>query len=444
MRFPKVFVAATALTALALGGCSTSTAELDAEAEVDGLRVAVVDNPDIEQMKDLVDHFTEDTGVNVSFDVLGEGELRQKVTTDIATGAGRYDVVMVGPYETPIWAERGWLTPLGADADSGLIPSVAGALSVDDELYALPFYGEAAFTMYRSDLFEEAGLTMPDQPTWQDLLDFAAELDDPQAGVYGACMRGEPGWGENVVLVTAMVNAFGGRWFDEDWVPQLDTEPWHEALTAYADLAKFADPDTPNMGYNENLEKFRDGGCAIWMDSTAAAAHVTEEGSAVEGDVAFAPAPTAGGKISSNWLWTWALAVPTATKNEADAKAFVEWATSPEYEALVAETHGWLSVPPGTRTELYENPEYLEAAPFATLVYEALLAADPLSPTEEPVPYTGIQYVMIPEFQGIGTAVGNQIAEVIRGEISVDEALENSQWVTETVSERIRFTEEEE
>ena len=370
--------------------------------------------------------------------------MRQKVTTDIATGAGGYDVVMVGPYETPIWAERGWLTSFGAGADSGLIPSVAGALSVDDELYALPFYGEVAFTMYRSDLFEEAGLTMPDQPTWQDLLDFAAELDDPQAGVYGACMRGEPGWGENVALVTAMANAFGGRWFNEDWVPQLDTEPWHEALTMYEDLAQFADPDTPNMGYNENLEKFRDGGCAVWMDSTAAAAHVTEEDSPVEGDVAFAPAPTAGGKISSNWLWTWALAVPTATKHEADAKAFVEWATSPEYEALVAETHGWLAVPPGTRTELYENPEYLEAAPFAPLVYEALLAAGPLSPTEESVPYTGIQYVMIPEFQGIGTAVGNQIAEVIRGEISVDEALENSQWVTETVSERIRFTEEEE
>ena len=73
MRFPKVFVAATVVTALALGGCSTSTAEGDAEAEVDGLRVAVVDNPDIEQMKDLVDHFTEDTGVNVSFDVFGEG-----------------------------------------------------------------------------------------------------------------------------------------------------------------------------------------------------------------------------------------------------------------------------------------------------------------------------------------------------------------------------------
>ncbi len=439
MKATRVIAAVSA--ALLLAGCGAQTPPSTEDHK--GVRVAVVANPDIEQMQALSNQFSDATGIQVEFDTLREGELRQRITTDIATGAGLYDVVMVGPYETPLWAEQGWLEPFEDAADPDLIPSITEALSFDGKLYALPFYGESAFTMYRSDLFASAGLTMPKEPTWTELLKFAETLHDPGNGVYGACLRGEPGWGENVALVTAMVNAYGGRWFDENWDPQLNTEPWNEAVTMYADLAKYADPDTPNMGFNENREKFREGGCALWVDSTAAAPYLTNPESSVSNSVSFAQAPTAGGDIASHWMWTWALAVSEATPNKEAAKEFVTWATSPEYTELVAKEYGWAHVPPGTRVSLYENPEYLAAAPFAPLVFEALTTADPLKPTKEPVPYTGIQYVMVPEFQGIGTAVGNQIADVIAGNSSVDQALDNSQWVTSKVSERIRFTQEE-
>ena len=113
------------------------------------------------------------------------------------------------------------------------------------------------------------------------------------------------------------------------------------------------------------------------------------------------------------------------------AKSFVKWATSKEYIALVGEEVGWVSAPPGTRKSTYENPNYQEAAPFAEVVYESIASADITKPTKDPVPYVGIQYVAIPEFQGIGTVVGQQIAAALAGQVTVDQALETAQRSTE-------------
>ena len=73
----------------------------------------------------------------------------------------------------------------------------------------------------------------------------------------------------------------------------------------------------------------------------------------------------------------------------------------------------------------------------------SIQAADPKDPTVEQVPYTGIQFVAIPEFQSIGTAVGQRFALALEGAISSDEALANAQWVTGKVIERVRFLEQE-
>jgi sorbitol/mannitol transport system substrate-binding protein len=77
------------------------------------------------------------------------------------------------------------------------------------------------------------------------------------------------------------------------------------------------------------------------------------------------------------------------------------------------------------------------------MVLASIEAADPEAPTTEEVPYTGIQYVAIPEFPGMATAVGARIAEAVAGNIPTQEALENAQWVTEKVIERARFIREE-
>jgi sorbitol/mannitol transport system substrate-binding protein len=145
--------------------------------------------------------------------------------------------------------------------------------------------------------------------------------------------------------------------------------------------------------------------------------------------VGFALAPDAGLGPRANWLWAWALAIPAGTQKEEAAKAFVNWATSKEYLALVAENEGWANVPPGTRTSLYENPEY-QKVPFAEMTLKSINEADPTNPTVDPVPYVGIQFVAIPEFSGIGTQTGQEFSAALAGQQSAEEALENAQAIT--------------
>ncbi len=402
-----------------------------------GLTIATVNNADMIIMQRLSPIFEEETGIRLNWVVLEENILRQRVTTDIATGGGQFDVVTIGSYETPIWGAQGWLTPLDDLGDAyeydDLLTPVTNSLSVDGRLFAVPFYAESMFTYYRTDLFEDAGLVMPDRPSYAQIRDFAGQLHDPDNERYGICLRGKPGWGENMAYLSTLVNTFGGRWFDMSWHPQLNAPEWHAALTFYVNLLNdFGPPGASSNGHNENLALFAAGNCAMWIDATAAAGHLYNPAdSRVTDRVGFARAPVAEVENGASWIWAWALALPASSRQTEAGKAFVRWATSKDYVALVGEREGWTVAPPGTRNSTYENDAYTAAAPFAGATREAILSVDPSTPTRDPVPYTGIQYVSIPEFQGIGAEVGQIVAAALTGRLTVDEALDAAQAATE-------------
>ena len=269
--------------------------------------------------------------------------------------------------------------------------------------------------------------------TWSFVADAARKITDKDNEIYGICLRGKAGWGENMAFLSAMANSFGARWFDMHWKPQFDGKAWKNTLDFYVKLMKDAGPPgASSNGFNENLALFQSGKCGMWIDATVAASFVSDpKESTVADKVGFALAPDNGLGRRSNWLWAWTLAIPAGTKKAAAAEKFIAWATSKDYIKLVAAKDGWANVPPGTRASLYANPEYLKAAPFAKMTLESIRAADPTHPTVDPVPYVGVQFVAIPEFQGIGTAVGQQFAAALAGMLSVDQALRNAQQLTE-------------
>ena len=412
-----------------------------ASAQDTTITIATVNNGDMIRMQGYTDLFTEQTGIGVEWVTLEENVLRQRVTTDITTNGGQFDIMTIGMYETPIWGANGWLVPLDDLSDEyevdDILPAMRGGLSHDGTLYAAPFYGESSMVMYRTDLMEEAGLEMPEAPTWQFIREAAAAMDDPENDINGICLRGKPGWGEGGAFITVTANSFGARWFDEDWNAQFDTPEWNEALTFFVDLMNsYGPPGYATNGFNENLSLFQQGRCGMWIDATVAASFVTNpDDSTVADSVGFALAPNSEGvEKRSNWLWAWALAIPAGTQKEDAAQQFIEWATSKEYIELVAENEGWANVPPGARTSLYETPEYAEV-PFAEMTLQSIDAADPTDPTVEPVPYVGIQFVAIPEFAGIATEVSQEFAEVYAGQQSVEQALENAQALTNDAME---------
>ena len=409
-----------------------STAAAVAQAQT--VTIGTVNNGDMIIMQRLSDQFEQEhPDISLDWVVLEENVLRQRLTTDIATGSGQFDVATIGTYEVPIWAKQGWLTPLddlpeGYDVDD-LLQGVRDGLSYDGKLYAVPFYAESSMLFYRTDLFEQAGIEAPTNPSWEDVKGWAQQLTDKDNSIYGICLRGKPGWGENTAFVSTMVNTYGGQWFDMDWNPTIDSPEWKAAVSDYVQMLNdYGPPGAASNGFNENLSLFATGKCAMWVDATVAAGLLfNPEQSQVADKVGFSQAPVAKTEKGAHWLWSWALAIPASSDAKDAAMQFVTWATSKDYINLVGEQVGWTSVPPGTRKSTYENENYTQAAPFAKPVLEAIESADPNDSTLNESPYSGVQFVGIPEFQAIGTQVGQTLAAALAGQISVDQALQSAQ-----------------
>jgi sorbitol/mannitol transport system substrate-binding protein len=421
------------------------------------LTIATVNNPDMVVMQSFTEVFQAAyPNIILNWVVLPENELRATVTTDVATGSSTFDVVTVGMFEAPIWAQNEWIHSIDAlaaeypdnvQADYGfddILPGVALGLSFEDELYALPFYGESSMLYYNTAMFAEAGLEMPEQPTWEQVREFACALHDPDNGRYGIALRGLPGWGEVMAPLTTVVNTYGGRWFDENWEPQLTSPEWNEAVSFYVSLIQeCGQPGATGTGFTEALTLMAQGQAAMWVDATVAAGFLSNpEQSTIVDSLGFAPAPVGPVAKGNHWLWAWSLAIPTTSSHPAEALQFATWATSRDYINLVGETNGWATIPPGTRVSTYENQNYLDAAPFAPVVLGLMVSADPTDSTRDPVPYVGVQFVGIPEFQGIGTDVSQFIAEALAGDITVAEALERGNELAREAMEEAGYYDE--
>jgi sorbitol/mannitol transport system substrate-binding protein len=431
--------ALVALAACSSSSSSGSSASGNGSSSSSGtVTVAVVSNPLITgQMIPLTQSVFEkqNPGITVKFATYTEGDLRAAIEKDVATHSNAFNVIMIGPYETPLFAKNGWLTDLTTtytnndpayDA-SDLLPAISKALSYKNDLYAVPFYGESSMMFYNKSLFKAAGLTMPANPTWDQIAGFAAKLNQP-GKVSGICLRGLAGWGDNMAALDTVVNTFGGEWFDMNWKPQLTSPAFEAATNFYVNLIrKYGEPGASADSFNQLLTLYGQGKCAMWYDATVAATSIATTYPAVYAQTGYALAPVDKTQ-SSGWLWTWALGIPQGSANSGAAWKWVSWATSKQYDTLVGQKYGWAAVPPGTRTSLYSNPNYTAAAkPFAAITLQSINGVDPNHPTLNPVPYVGIQYVDIPQFESLGVTVGQQIAGAIAGTESVSQALTNGQ-----------------
>jgi sorbitol/mannitol transport system substrate-binding protein len=358
--------------------------------------------------------------------------------------AGQYDVATLSNYEIPIYARNEWLREMDSYAakdtaydEQDVLKPMRESLTGDDgKLYGQPFYGESSFLMYRKDIFEKEGLTMPEHPTWQQVADLAAKTDGAESGMKGICLRGLPGWGEVMAPLTTVVNTFGGTWFDKDWKARLDSPEFGKAVKFYVDLVReHGESGAPQAGFAECLNNMTQGKVAMWYDATSAAGSLDAANSPVKGKLGYAPAPVEKTE-SAGWLYTWAWGIQKASRNPDKAWKFVSWASSKEYEQLVGDTIGWSNVPAGKRASTYENPAYRqEAAAFQEMTKEAIEGARPTDPGVQPRPAPGIQFVGIPEFTDLGTKVSQEISAAIAGRQSVEAALKKSQALAEEIAE---------
>ena len=448
-RFRKRRLAAAAVVALAVataaacssGGSSSSgnaSGSTGTTSTTGTVTVAVVSNPLITgQMIPLTESTFEkqNPGIKVKFVTYTEGDLRAAIEKDVSTHSNSFNVIMIGPYEAPLFAKDRWLVDLtkqyiasdpSYDA-SDLLPSISKALSYNGDLYAVPFYGESSMLYYNKSLLSAAGVTLPEHPTWNQVQAAAAKVNQP-GKVAGICLRGLAGWGDNMAAVDTVINTFGGEWYNNSWQAQLNSPADTQAINFYVNLVKqYGESGASNDSFNQLLTLYGQGKCAMWYDATVAATSIASEFPSVYKDTGYAFAPTAK-TSSSGWLWSWALGIPQGVSDQGAAWKWVSWATSKQYDSLVAQKYGWSAVPPGTRSSLYSNASYQKAASaFANITLQSINGTDPSHPTVSPVPYVGVQYVDIPQFETLGLTVGQQIAGAIAGTESVSQAISAAQ-----------------
>ncbi len=394
--------------------------------------VAMVGNPQMKTLEQLKGDFeSSHPGITLNLLVLPENQVRDKVTTDIATNAAQFDLVTIGMYEVPLWAKNGWLeevgTTLQADANydfNDVIPSIRKGLEYNGKLYAAPFYGESSALFYRKDILQKANVTMADKPTWDQVAAAAKAVHNPP-NQFGICLRGLPGWGEQLAPLDTVINTYGGRWFDETWTAQLGSPESSSAIKFYIDTVKnTGEPGSTQAGFTECETLMVQGKVGMWYDATSAADLLFDpKQNPSASNMAMAYAPTKE-KADSGWLWAWAFAMEANSKNKPAAYEFIKWATSKDFVNLVGQKSGWGAVPSGARKSTYDLAGYKEYAKnFAAVTLDSIQKADPSKPTLKPVPYTGVQFVQIPEFQDLGTRVSQEFAAAIAGQQSADDAI---------------------
>ena len=298
--------AASAPAASAPAGSSGAPAAdpfLDKSNSGTTINVLMVNNPQMVALQALTkDNFTAQTGITVNYTVLPENDMRNKASLEFKNQAGQYDVATLSNFEAPIYAKNGWLTDLTpyTQKDTGfnqgdIFPALTSSLSNDSKIYGEPFYGESSFLMYRKDVFAAKGLTMPANPTWDQVADLAAKADGAQAGMKGICLRGEPGWGQLGAPLTTMVNTFGGTWFDKDWNAQVDSQPFKDATNFYVNLVKaHGEVGASTAGFTECLTAMEQSKVAMWYDATSAAGSLEGTGSPVAGKMGYVAGPRQG------------------------------------------------------------------------------------------------------------------------------------------------------
>jgi sorbitol/mannitol transport system substrate-binding protein len=399
----------------------------------------MVNNPQMIDLQKLTEaNFTAKTGIKVNYTVLGEGDMRDKASLEFKNQSGQYDIATLSNFEIPIYAGNDWMVDLTEYAandpsfnQDDVFPAFTNSLTVDGKLYGEPFYGESSFLMYRKDILEAKGVTLSENPTWDEVAAAAAAVDGAEPGMKGICLRGKPGWGDFGGPLTTVINTFGGTWWDADWNAQVNSPETIAAVKFYTDLVKQHGEVSPDQAsFPECLNNMQQSKVAMWYDATSAAGSLEASDSPVKGKIGYVQAPVKETK-ASGWLYAWSWAIEKASKEPAASWQFISWASSAEYENTVGTQLDWARVPAGKRASLYANPEYTKAAAaFGPATLTALQSADPTNPGVQPRPTVGIQFVGIPEFTDFGNKVtGTLAANVLAGNGTVED------WANDTQAE---------
>jgi multiple sugar transport system substrate-binding protein len=391
------------------------------------LSVALRSLPEADFIIARIPQFEERTGVKVQVVTFPEQQLRDKLVQDVSSGAGQFQVIAADSMTLPEFAEAQWITPLDElikqeqqDYDvQDISPGARGLLTYKGKLYALPVYAEITQLIYRKDLFKEARLKVP--ATVDELIADAKKFTDKLQGEYGIALRGLRGFGMNMYIFSGFLLSYGGQFLSEKDEPIFNNADGVRALKIYSDLlrndgppgeANFSRDDVENALASETV--------AMIIEANTFYTRIDDpEKSGLAGKIGYAVVP-AGPHGTFPAPYCLGLAVSTAgAKSDQEKKAaaeFILWATSYDMQlasidaGIVSQTHA--KVLSSDKYKAKVNPEWLSSTAESWRIANGNY-----------IPRT-IAY------RAMGDIIGAAVQEVIAGEKSPQDALDQAAYQT--------------
>lgn len=428
----KARLAGSAIVLALLSGAALA----DPYAPYRGTRLVVnfPAHPHYNAVLNVLDDFTEQTGIEVEVDQLEYLRMREKQTLELTKAQGDYDLIAYVVFSKAdyVFADqlenlaRYFMNPKLADPEydaedlidgyvqnigvaggaKGYLPGPTGSL------FGLPFGAETSVLAYRRDIFEKHGLSVPE--TYDELLDLACRIPQLEPGMGGLASRAASGH-QAAHAYLLHLNPLGGAIFDDAWNPVVNNAEGVAAAQALKTIVDCGVEGSQTFGPSEAAASFAQGRSAMFLDSIAFAAGFEDPAnSTVVGKVGWALHPK--GVKRASQTGGFGIAIPKNAQNKEAAFLLMQWLTSKEADLKIALEGGNPS-----RFSTYAHPELNAKFPHAATFGEALKYADP---DWRPI---------IPTWGSINADLGTTLSQILTEGRDIQTALDG-------VAERTRAT----
>lgn len=372
--------------------------------------------PNQEAIMELIPIFEELTGIKVAWELISEEHMREKTTIDIKTETGSYDALLIDPSYIPLFTKAEGIENLNVYLNNSTLTDLnwynwpndfpAGFREMGQRnsvQYGIPLHLSGTLMFYRKDIFQKYGIGNP-PGTMDELWKYAGKLHNPKEDLYGITMRGLRGSGMNIFIWSCFLKSFGGRWFDEDWKPLLNSPESIKSVEFYADvLRNYGPPGILTFDWAKVLATMQRGKVALVIDTPAFAMPLNDpEKSITVGLWGYAsqPAGPAGPCMDP---YSWYVGLNKYSKHKKAAWLFVLWMTSRETQTAIGGAALYTS-----RLSATTDPRWQKYYPWIKEWQEALMENSKYAdPNCRP---------MIPEFPEIGDTLGAALSSVLAGE----------------------------
>ncbi|RWK42309.1 extracellular solute-binding protein [Mesorhizobium sp.] len=329
----------------------------------------------------LKQYFEEATGIKVEIEVLPLEQVLQKLTLDVASSLGTYDLYYIdqswaASFSQDVFDPREQLKNADLampnyNIDDFLKPLVDGIAMYEDRMVGVPYDIPIFIMQYRKDVWDE--LKLPPPATLDDLLKASAAITDAKGpNMYGTSGQMKSGHYSLECDWTAWLWGHGGSIFGPDGKFTGNDEAGLAAMAYWDKLKKTMPPGVDGWTWDGEGQSVGQGVAASMLSwgeffpffddpkaskvSGLMEAMVPPKPAATLRTVeqtGFGEIPGVGHQGGSS------LAVSKYSKSPDAAWIFMQWATSADTQALITVLGGGTGP---TRTSVYDDPRVLANA----------------------------------------------------------------------------------